>query len=90
MKLLLDYELLEGCAVVLCRWKFKKKKRQISLWCEYIYIFYRLSCSFCFMNDRREIKDITKDMHTERKLKCFPHKDMSLIEKPLQTRTEIL
>lgn len=32
------------------------------------------------MNDRREIKDITKDMHTERKLKCFPHKDMSLIE----------
>lgn len=41
------------------------------------------------MNDRREIKDI-KDMHIERKLKCFPHKDMSLIEKPLQTRTEIL
>lgn len=39
MKLLLDYELLEGCAVVLCRWKLKKKKRQKLAFGVSIYIF---------------------------------------------------
>lgn len=38
MKLLLDYELLEGCAVVLCRWKLKKKRQKLAFGVS-IYIF---------------------------------------------------